>query len=396
MKEEKKQRGIFERPPGSGLWWISYFDFTGRRRREKVGSKSAAITLYRKRKTEALQGRKLPETLRRRAVVFRELCEDAITYAREHHRNEKALVLYGKEKIDYRAPLLLELLGARQADSLTPQEIERELSRAAGEREWAPASFNRYKAFVSLAYRLGIENGKVSANPARLVHRRREDNGRIRWLAAEEETKLRAVLAAHYPMELPALDLALHTGLRRSEQYNLTWDCVDLERHQLMILRSKHGGARYIPLDDTALRALLALRDRRNGSGRVMVLAKGGHGYGEGHALQTPREWFASACQLAGLSDFRWHDLRHTFASRLAMAGVSLRDVQELMGHKTIAMTCRYAHLAPSHQLAAIRRLDGWGQKPAGDGQRSGTRSGPEAFEAERAGVASSAKTLVQ
>jgi integrase len=391
-----KQRGIFERPPGSGIWWISYFDSAGRRRREKVGTKSAAIKLYQKRKTEALQGRKLPETIRQRAVLFRELCEDAIVYAREHHRNERALVLHGKEKIDYRAPLLLELFENRQADILTPQEIERELGRVARERGWAPASFNRYKAFVSLAYRLGIENGKVSANPARLVHRHREDNGRIRWLTAEEETKLRSVLASHYPMELPAFDLALHTGMRRSEQYTLTWDCADFGGCQLTIPRSKHGGTRYIPLDDTAVRALWALRARGNGSGQVMVLAKGGHGYSEGHALQTPREWFASACQLAGLSDFRWHDLRHTFASRLVMAGVGLRDLQELMGHKMIAMTCRYAHLAPSHQLEAVRRLDTWGQKRAVGQNPSGTRSGTGAFESDQAELASSAKAVVQ
>lgn len=229
-KEGMKQRGIFEKVLASGIWWIRYADSAGRIRREKVGTKSAALTLYRKRKTEALQGRKLPETLRRRAVLLRELCEDAISYAREHHRNKGVLVLYGKEKVDYRAPLLLELFGNRQAEGLTPQQIERELGRVARERGWAPASFNRYKAFISLAYRLGIENSKVSVNPTRLVRRRRVDNARIRWLTVEEETKLRAVIASRYPAELPAFELALHTGMRRSEQYNLTWDCVDSER----------------------------------------------------------------------------------------------------------------------------------------------------------------------
>ncbi|HEV2491970.1 MAG TPA: site-specific integrase [Terriglobia bacterium] len=395
-KEVPRQKGVFEKTPGSDVWWIRYADATGRIRREKAGTKGAANTLYHKRKTEALQGRKLPETLRRRVVLFRELCGDAVAYAREHHRNETILVVYGTEKVDYRAPLWLELFGNRQADSLTPQEIERELGRVARERGWAPASFNRYKAFVSLAYRLGIENDKVSVNPARLVHRRRVDNGRIRWLTADEETKLRAIIASRYPYELPAFELALHTGMRRSEQYSLTWDCVDLERLQLTIPRSKHGGIRYIPLDDTALRALLGLRERGNGAGRVMVLGKGGHGYSQGHALKTPREWFASARNLAGLSSFRWHDLRHTFASRLVMAGVGLRDVQELMGHKTIAMTCRYAHLAPSHQLAAIRRLDGWGQKQAIEENRSDTRTSTAVIEMGGAQVERSAKVVVQ
>jgi hypothetical protein len=70
-------------------------------------------------------------------------------------------------------------------------------------------SFNRHKAFISLAYRLGIEHGKVSMNPARLVPRRHEENGRIRWLTADEETQLRAIIASRYSTELPAFDLAL-------------------------------------------------------------------------------------------------------------------------------------------------------------------------------------------
>jgi site-specific recombinase XerD len=85
-----------------------------------------------------------------------------------------------------------------------------------------------------------------------------------------------------------------------------------------------------------------------------MVSAESGHGYSAGHSLKSPREWFGAACRKAGISDFTWHCLRHTFASRLVMAGVGLRTVQELMGHKTVAMTCRYAHLAPEHQLDAV------------------------------------------
>jgi site-specific recombinase XerD len=76
-----------------------------------------------------------------------------------------------------------------------------------------------------------------------------------------------------------------------------------------------------------------------------------------GQQLKSPREWFDAVVRKAGLADFTWHCLRHTFASRLVMADVGLRAVQELMGHKTISMTVRYAHLAPQHQLAAVQRL---------------------------------------
>jgi integrase len=228
---------------------------------------------------------------------------------------------------------------------VTAQEIERTLTRLSEEREWKPASFNRHKAFLSPAWRLGVESGKVQSNPVHLVHRRREDNGRTRWLLADEETKLRAVIQSDYPGQLPAFDVALHTGMRKSEQYGLTWDCVDFERRQITIPRSKNGRVRYIPLDNTALDALLRLHTRSDGAGQVMVSAESGRGYLAGHALKSPREWFDATCRRAGIAGFTWHCLRHTFASRLVMDGVGLRDVQELMGHKAITMTCRYAHL---------------------------------------------------
>jgi integrase len=384
-RPERAPRGIFEKVPGSGVWSIRYADATGRIRREKAGTRGMAVKLYQKRKTEVLQGKKLPETIRRKAVLFGDLAEDAVTYAREHHQTNR--------ERDYRAGLLIELFGERPADLLTPQEIDRQLSKAAREREWAPASFNRYKAFVSLAYRLGIENDKVTVNPARLVRRRHENNARIRWLTADEESKLRAVIQADYLGELAAFDLALHTGMRCSEQYRLTWGCVDLVRRQITIPRSKHGGIRYIPLDNTALSALLALRSRSPGTGPVMLLAESGHGYEAGHALSTPKEWFMAAVTKAGVADFTWHCLRHTFASRLVMAGVDLRKVQELMGHKTIAMTCRYAHLAPQHLQDAVRKLDGWGLD---SGNGTDTKTDTEAIQHSEAALVERTQALVQ
>jgi hypothetical protein len=124
-----------------------------------------------------------------------------------------------------------------------------------------------------------------------------------------------------------------------------------------------------------------------------MVLAQGGHGYPKGHALQQPREWFAAACRQAVVSNYSWHANRHTFISRLIMAGVPLRTVQELAGHKTIAMTCRYAHLAPEHQLDAVRVLDGWGQN---SGAPSATRTATGGFAPSRKPVQGVAQVVVK
>ncbi|MFL6435991.1 MAG: tyrosine-type recombinase/integrase [Terriglobales bacterium] len=335
----RPHKGVYEKLPSSGIWWIRYADATGRIRREKAGTKGTAIKLYQKRKTSVLEGKKLPETLRAKRLTFSELSKDALEYSKTHKRS------YGDDEI--RMAKIVEAFGELPADSITPQDIERWLT---GRQKLKPATLNRYRALLSLTYRLGMQNGKVSTNPARLVTQRRENNARIRFLSTEEETKLRQVIQQKSLHHLPQLDLALNTGLRQSEQYGLTWDCVSFERTSLTIPRSKNGETRHVPLNEAALAALEAVKAQTNGQPWVFLNCFG-------QRLVNPRGWFEQAIKDAGIKDFTWHCLRHTFASRLTMAGVDLRTVQELMGHKTISMTVRYSHLAPKHQLAAVQRL---------------------------------------
>ena len=205
---------------------------------------------------------------------------------------------------------------------------------------------------LSLTYRLAIRNGRTKENPARLVRHRLEDNARIRFLSPAEETRLRTAIEAVCPEHLAELELALHTGLRMSEQYRLRWEDVSLARRTLTIPRSKNRSARHVPLNRAALSAMEALEKRANGS----ELVCGG--------ATEPRRWFEPVLKAAGLNTFSWHCLRHTFASRLVMAGVDIRTVQELLGHKTIAMTVRYSHLAPKHTPAAVERLDATTETP--------------------------------
>lgn len=229
------------------------------------------------------------------------------------------------------------------------------------QQEWKSGTFNRYKSTLSLIYRLGIENGKVTTNPAKLLKRRREDNGRVRFLNqfpplktavdylqshSDEESRLRAVISFEYPTHMPEFDIAQHTGMRPSEQYGLAWDRVDLVRRFVTIPKSKNGKMRHIPLNSVALAAFQELFSRSRGEGPVFVNA-------QGEPLKGYKHWFGPAVQTAGLRGFTWYCLRHTFASRLAMAGVDLRTLAELMGHKTIQMTMRYAHLA---LLTTLRR----------------------------------------
>jgi integrase len=328
-----KQRGIFEKVSSSGEWWIRYADATGRIRREKVGKFDEAQTRFKLRKEEAKLGGLPRLAWRRRPVSFRKIGEDALAYADRHKRSA------GDDHI--RMGKLLEWFGDRAADSITPREIEAYFQA----EKWAPATWNRYRAVLSLTYRLAIRAGKVKENPARLVQHKTENNGRIRFLSREEEEKLRNVIRERFPEHEPELDLALHTGLRSGEQYGSRWKDVDFERRVLTIPLDKGGKTSHVPLSAIGLRALLDLR-RQHGSSELVC--------GGAH---SPRHWFEAAVKAAKIEGFTWHSLRHTFASRLAMSGADLRTVAELLRDKTLAMVMRYAHLAPDHKLAAVERM---------------------------------------
>jgi len=318
--------------------------FPGRLRREKAGTKGAAINLVRKRKMEALEGKKLPEKLRRATFKFSEIARDALAWSKaekRHYRDDLSRML-----------LLLEWFGERAAESITSVEIEARIRRCAEERGWAASTVHHYRSLLSLVYRLGIRNGKVVTNPVRAVPNRREDNSRVRFLSLDEEKRLRAVMHAKYPEHIPELDLALNTGLRRTDMYvRLTWERVNLGLRLATIPRSKNDDPHHVRLNKSALAALEVFRSRGDGTGRVVRNA-------EEKALGGYNHWFWRALRDAGIKDFHWHDWRHTGASRLLMRGASLRAVQEFLGHKTLAMTMRYGHLSHEYQLGVVELLD--------------------------------------
>jgi hypothetical protein len=148
-----RQRGVYEKMPGSGVWWVRYADTMGRIRREKAGTKSSALTLYRKRKTETLQGKKLPENLRSPMVSFAELAREALVYSKAHKRSYQDDVI--------RMEKLLNRFRDRSADSITPQNLEQHLAQTAEESDWAPATVNRYRALISLVFRLGSKAARL-------------------------------------------------------------------------------------------------------------------------------------------------------------------------------------------------------------------------------------------
>jgi hypothetical protein len=141
------------------------------------------------------------------------------------------------------------------------------------------------------------------------------------------------VILSDHPYHMPEVEIALHTSMRPSKQYALIWSRVDLVRKLITISKSKNGNTRHVPLNAIALAAFQKLFARSSGQGRVFVNI-------QGEPLKGYKHWFDPALREAGIRFFTWCCLRHTLPSRLVMAGVDLRTVAELMGHKTIQIRC--------------------------------------------------------
>jgi integrase len=238
--------------------------------------------------------------------------------------------------------------GQRLAD-ISPFLIEK-YKRLRKEASRSEVTINRELAFLKNMFTMAIKWGKASENPMKQVRLFREDNGRTRFLAEDEEAHL---LACCGPYLRPIVITALHTGFRKSELLCLTWADVDFVRQTLTVRAAytKNGETRSVPMTAVLTDTLKAIRINAAPTAPVFRTR-------EGQPYRHISTAFGTAMRRAGVMDFTFHDLRHTFASRLVMEGVDLTTVKELMGHKHITMTLRYAHLAPGHKRSAIAVLD--------------------------------------
>ncbi len=184
--------------------------------------------------------------------------------------------------------------------------------------------------------------------------------GRTRYLDQGEIRQLLAACAKSKNKHLPVIvTLAIHTGMRRGEILNLKWERVQLDQDNLgtnariVLYDTKNGEPRGVPLSTKAIAALASLEPDPTKMEGSVFRRKNGEDWGQ------IRGGFQKAVQRAGLLNFRFHDLRHTAASHLAMRGRPLREIGEILGHKSTGMTLRYAHLSPAHLRTAVESLDG-------------------------------------
>jgi integrase len=337
-----RERGVFERPKGSGIWWIRYADQYGKLHREKVGPKSLARAAYQKRKTEIKEGKFFPERIRHKNEI---LFEDMIKlYLEDHAKPNKRSY---KDDM-HRKKRLVDFFGSKALSEISRQDVERFKARLS--QEVSHATVNRHLALLKTIFNKAIAWGKTANNPAQGVKLYRENNQRVRFLSEEEETKLKEKFP---PQAWALVELALHTGLRRAELFGLRWSDINFQNKIITIPQSKSGEKRHVPMNSSVLELLRNLPSRMKSEWVFPNLS----GTAPIYERNFVRRVFNPAVKEAQIENFTWHDLRHTFASRLVMKGVDLRTVQELMGHKTIQMTLRYSHLSPAHKIAAVQTL---------------------------------------
>ena len=317
----------------NGDWFIDYYA-QGKRYREKVGSsRKLAEIVLKKRKVEIAENKFL-DIKREQRVKFEDLTK---LYLELHARPNKKTWHSDEDTIKV---LNRHFLG-KYLHEITTMLVEK--FKAERAKEVSPATVNRALACLKCMFNKAIEWGKAEHNPVKHVKLFKENNKRLRYLEKEEIVKLLSNCSAHLK---PILIVALNTGMRKGEILNLKWHDIDFRRGITYLLDTKNGEKREVPMNKQVKSALIKVRKRPNSP--YIFCNKNGKPYGD------IKKSFFTALNKSDILKFRFHDLRHTFASHLVMSGVDLNTVRELMGHKSLQMTLRYSHLSPDHKQRAV------------------------------------------
>ncbi|WP_082054070.1 tyrosine-type recombinase/integrase [Methyloterricola oryzae] len=335
----------------SPIWWASYADPSGKRVRRSTGTSD-------RKEADALEAKWKLETYRLKqwneqpARTFDELM---LAYLMATDTKKSHL------KDLQRTTRLRGFFGGRTMDDLGPTDVRGYI--ASRKALVSNSTVNRELALLSSAINWARKECEWDIPNPVSGRKLKEPEGRVRWLTPEDAGRL--IQAASELRKAPHLSafirLALNTGCRSQEILGLEWRRVDLGA-RLIVLEAEHTKSnrrRSVPLNDEAFRVILErarFRAQHCPDSQWVFCNR----FGE--RLGSLKKGFWRACELTGISDFRIHDLRHTCAAWLVSAGVPLTEVRDLLGHSTVKMTERYAHLAPENIRAAVAVLDGLSQ----------------------------------
>jgi integrase len=332
---------------GKERWYADYVE-NGSRVREVVKDaqgRGEAILHLQQRVSEAFANARGLE----RSKAHVRFSEFADCYIRDYAKTNKRS--WENDLSCLRANLIPEF-GNLSLTEITAQLIEKYRAKRL-DAKIAKSSVNREMALLKKMYSLAIDWGFAHLNPVKKIKFFSEkDNLKERILKKDEEARLLTTCVAHLQ---PVLIVALNTGMRLGEILGMKWCQVDLRRLQIRVERTKSGSIRHIPINEKLSSILGALKAKVGVGEFVFPNDK------TGRPLTTVKRGFMTACRKAGIKDLRFHDLRHTFASRLVEGGADLITVKELLGHSSVKITERYTHPSQSLKRSAVESL---AQKP--------------------------------
>ena len=251
----------------------------------------------------------------------------------------------------YNLKILRNYFKNKYANDITLQDLEDFKTYLLTDRKIANSTINRYRATLSKMFNLGIANKILKENPIKDFKPLRERNIKIRFLTLEEEFRLYKVLVESKSHLEPIITCALQTGMRRGEILGLKWNNIDFDYGFIELLETKSGKSRKIPI---STRLLTTLNKLEKISEYVFVNPKTREPYTD------IKKSFKTLLKKAKIENFRFHDLRHTVATRLATSNIDLIVVKEILGHSKIETTMRYAHAVPKRKLEAIEVLNSY------------------------------------
>ncbi len=345
----KEKKGVWSWEKGDGyIAETTYIDpRTSKRKREwkSFNRLDLARTWIQAKKTDAMRG----EIRGRDKITPRPFDAFAEEYLEKWSKVKKKPSTFRRDGTTVNVHLKPHF-GSEPIHAITRKAVEDFLAgrKDAGASE---ATRNRELCCLKNMLRKAVDWEYIEVNPAAGVKQEREFPKEVQFLSREEVARL---VNECDPRTRPFVEVAVNTGLRLGEILRLEWRDVDLEKRMITVRETKNHETRYVPMNEAVYQVL---------SRHPHVITGGKE---SSHVFTNPdgtpyRDvWggYEAALKRAGIGHRRIHDLRHTFASTLVMAGVDLRTVAKLMGHRTIQVTMRYAHLAPDHLRAAVERLD--------------------------------------
>lgn len=272
----------------------------------------------------------------------------------KRHKDVNTKLQWWRDELGY--SILADLTKATIAEKIDGLASRSYVLQSGKSKQISPATVNRYITAFSHVCSIAMDEWEwLEQHPIQKVKKKREPRGRVRFLDNKERLALLAACEqVNRQFLYPIVVLALSTGARRREILNLKWSDIDFDRSIITLHETKNGERRILPLAGKALTEVRALFCVHNSPSAYVFHSP----------TDTRKPWrfqssWNSAVKKAGLKDFRFHDLRHSAASYLAMNGASLAEIAEVLGHKTLAMVKRYAHLSEAHTASVVERMNG-------------------------------------